>query len=262
MTIALGILASDGVAIAADTQETLGEFKGFALKIHSAMTQTSIHSIVKSAVAITGAGSAVYLDAIADEIIRGFHKYQDSDIAAFEAHLRDCVAQFHAKHVTPLPAHLAREVYLIVGAQIENRHALWATDVSVVKPSLGFEAVGSGHPYARMAIQHRAVNLNAETAAILAAFGVAQAKEYDGYCGKSTTITFLKNNIAYEVPPYEIDEAEHLFQTYGGIEYSSLLFALTNKPVSAKLPRKLNHLLRNLRKQFAELASRLLEHQP
>src|SRR5258708_636501 len=60
MTIALGILASDGIVLAADTQETAGYFKGFALKIHSAMTKTNIHSNVNSALAITGSGHGVY----------------------------------------------------------------------------------------------------------------------------------------------------------------------------------------------------------
>jgi hypothetical protein len=129
--------------------------------------------------------------------------------------------------------------------------------------SVGFEAIGTGQSYARMAIEHRAINLNAERAAILAVLGVAQAKEYDGYCGKSTTVTFLKNNLAYEVPWYEIKAVEELFQTYAGIEYSSLIYALANESVNeAKLPRRLTESLRDLRKRFAGVASRLLEHRP
>ncbi len=263
MTIALGILASDGVAIAADTQETDGYFKGFALKIHSAMTQTSIHSIVKSAVAVTGAGSAVYMDVLAGEILRRFRDNQDSDIAPFESHLRECIEEFHTKHVTPLPAHLAREVNLIVGAQIEGRHALWMTDVSTVHASPGFAAVGTGGSYARMAIERFAHNMNAESAALLSILGVHCAKEYDQYCGKATTVTFLKNNLAYDVPWYQIKEAEKLFGKYAGMEYSEFLYALgIRSGDDAQRPRKLSRTLRALRKDFVHLASQLLEHPP
>jgi 20S proteasome alpha/beta subunit len=263
MTIALGILASDGIAIAADTQETDGYFKSFALKIHCAMTQTSTHSTVKSAVAVTGSGSGVYLDVIAAEIIGRFHSHQDSDIATFEGHLKECVEEFHAKHVTPLPPHLAREVSLIVGAQIENRNALWATDVSTVKRSLGFEATGSGHPYARMAIQNRALHMDAQSAAVLAVLGVMRAKDYDQNCGKSTTVVFLKGNLAYTVPPYLVEEAEGLFAQYVGIEYGALFYALGMPNANeANRPRKLSQSLRKLRKQFSSLAAQLLEHKP
>jgi hypothetical protein len=216
-----------------------------------------------AAVAITGAGASVYLDAIADEIINGFHKNQDSAIPAFESHLRECVEEFYARHVSNKPAHLARDIELIVGAQIENDHALWVTDVSVVKRSVGFEAVGTGNSYARMAIQYRAVNMDVQSASILAVLGVMQAKEHDQDCGKNTTVTFLKDNLAYTVPPYRIEEAEKLFDQYAGIEYSGFLYALGKQSGDdAKHPRKLNLRLRALRRDFSRLASQLSEHKP
>jgi 20S proteasome alpha/beta subunit len=265
MTIALGILASDGVVLAADTQETCGDgTKGFALKIRSAMTQTSIHSMVNSAVAITGAGSSAYLDAITYEIVQGFDKHQDADLDTFSKHLKECVEDFHARHVTPLPAHLAREIWLIVGAQIEGKSAMWSTDVSTVQPSLGFAAVGTGASFARMAIERRVIyGMNAETLALLSILGVERAKDYDQYCGKATTVTFLKNNLAYTVPPYEIEEAKKLFDKYEGIDYSAFLYAIGKDFFNeGQHPRKLARSLRDLRKAFQSLAARFLEHPP
>jgi 20S proteasome alpha/beta subunit len=265
MTIALGILASDGVAIAADSQETYGDMtKGFALKIHSAMTQTSIHSMVNSAVAITGAGSSAYLDAITYEILQGFDKHQDTDLDAFSKHLKECVEDFHARHVTPLPAHLAREIWVIVGAQIEGKSAMWSTDVSTVQPSLGFAAVGTGANFARMALHNRVVGrMNAEAAALLAILGVERAKQYDSYCGKDTTVTFLKNNLAFTVPPYEVTAANDLFERYAGIEYGAFLYALGKESLDdGQRPQRLTRLLRKLRGDFTTLAARLLTHNP
>jgi 20S proteasome alpha/beta subunit len=259
MTIALGILASDGVVLAADTQETAGYFKGFALKIHSAMTQTNPHSTVQSAVAVTGSGPGVYLDAIADEIIRDFHRNQDSSVVAFESHLRERVEDFWARHVANKPDHSARAFDLIIGVQIEGHHsALWLTEGSVVKPSTGFESVGTGSPYARMAIQYRAVNMDVQSAAILAILGVAQAKEHDTDCGKNTTVTFLKNNLAYTMRPYQVEEAEKLFNRYAGIEYSAFVYALGNESLDdAEWPSKLIEGLRQLRGEFSQLAAQL-----
>ncbi|HTX35140.1 MAG TPA: hypothetical protein VME43_08965 [Bryobacteraceae bacterium] len=263
MTIALGILASDGVVIAADAQETSGYFKGFALKIHEAMTQTSVHSTVQSAIAVTGAGPGVYLDGIAEEIIRKFHGSQDSDIASFELHLKETLEDFYARHVANKPSHIDRTFELIVGAQIEGSQGLWVTEASVVKPSLGFEAIGAGHPFARMAIQNRALYMDAQSAAILSVLGVTLAKEYDQDCGKGTMVVFLKDNLAYTVPPYLVQEAEKLFARYAGIEHSAFLYALGKQaPDDLKRPRKINGWLRQLRKDFSELAAEFLKHKP
>jgi ATP-dependent protease HslVU (ClpYQ) peptidase subunit len=258
MTIALGILASDGIAVAADTQETAGYFKGFALKIHSAMTQSAFHSSVHSALAITGSGLGTYLDAIAGEIIKEFHKNQDSDVAIFESHLRERIEDFWDRHVANKPDHLARAFDLIIGAEIEGQRALWLTDGSVVKPSAGFESVGTGSPYARMAIQNRAHSMDTEHAAILSILGVMQAKEHDQYCGKSTSVTFLKNNLSHTLRPHHVEAAETLFQRYASIEYSAFVHALGSELVDdPKRPRKLNQWLRGLRKNFSELAIQL-----
>jgi hypothetical protein len=256
MTIAVGILASDGVVLAADTQETSGYFKGHGLKIDSAMTQTAIHSTLRSAVGVTGAGPGVYLDAVSHEIIQRFHQHQDTTLAAFEGHLKESLGEFYAMHVTPLQPYIDRQFELIVGAQIENHHALWVTEATAVKPSPGFEAVGSGHPFARMAIQRRTVHVNVQGAATLAIMGAMQAREYDQDCGKSTTVTILKDNRTHTVDWYLIEEAEKLFDKYAGIDHSAFLYAIGIESLDeGKRTRRLTQGLRSLRKDFLRLAS-------
>jgi hypothetical protein len=107
-----------------------------------------------------------------------------------------------------------------------------------------------------MAIQYRAVNMDAQSAAVLAVLGVMQAKEHDQDCGKNTTVTFLKENATYTVPWYRIEEAEKMFRRYAGIEYSAFLYALGGRSGDdPKHPRKLNQWLRSLRKDFLLLAA-------
>jgi hypothetical protein len=159
---------------------------------------------------------------------------------------------------------MARDIWLIIGAQIEGRSAMWTTDLSTVEPSLGFAAVGSGASFARMAIERRVMyTMNAEALAILAVLGIERAKDYDQYCGKATTVTFLKNNLAYTVPWYEIDEAKKLFERYEGIDYSAFLYALGNESLDdAQHSRKVGRWLRALRSDFRKLAARLLTYNP
>lgn len=262
MTIALGILASDGVVIAADSQETHGDyFKAFRLKIHSAMTHANVHSSLESAIIITGSGASVYLDAIAQEIIKEFHAHQDKSVDDLELHLKEFHADFWAKYVAPHLPHMDRTFELIIGAEIEGRRRLWRSDANIVKPSLGFEAVGSGHQYARMAIEHHVYDLSAQNAAILAVLGVMRAKEYDNYCGKSTMITFVKKNRTYTVPSYLIEQAEKLFRRYAGYDHSSFAHALAKERLEdAKRLQNLTQALVDLRGEFTSLAAELLAH--
>ena len=69
-------------------------------------------------------------------------------------------------------------------------------------------------------------NVTVNSAAMLAILGVMRAKDYDLSCGKSTTVRILKNNLAYDAPAYSIDEANKLFERYGGVETSAFLYAI------------------------------------
>lgn len=262
MTIALGILASDGIVIAADSQETYGDyFKAFALKIHRAMTHSNIHSDVKSAIVITGSGASVYLDAVSQEIIKEFHSRQHRTVDDLELHLKQFQEDFWAKHVTPLLPHIDRQFELIIGAEIEGRCRLWRTDANVIKPSESFEAVGTGHSYARMAIERHVYDLSAQNAAILAVLGVMRAKEYDNYCGKSTMVTIVKENRTYTVPWYLIEQAEKLFRKYAGYDHSAFVHALASERLEdSKRLQNLNESLTSLRAEFTQLAADFLAH--
>ena len=64
MTIALGILASDGVVVATDTQETVqGYWKRHEGKIQAAQT-------AQGAVVVAGAGRAAYADALGQSPVK------------------------------------------------------------------------------------------------------------------------------------------------------------------------------------------------
>ena len=71
MTIALGLLASDGIVIAADTQETYsGALKVNHPKISGALNGDRFNP--EGVFIVTGAGSAVHLDPIGQELSDAF----------------------------------------------------------------------------------------------------------------------------------------------------------------------------------------------
>lgn len=265
MTVALGMLARDGIVLAADTQESDGYFKEFSLKIHYAMTHTSICSNVKSALVVTGAGPGVHLDAVSDELIKTFHSSQDTDIDTFESRLKISVAEFYKAHVMALAPDIDRDFRLIVGVQIEGQFALWTSETTVVKKIIGLEAVGTGAPFAKMALETRyVIEPDVAMVALLSILAINRAKEYDQFSGKSTSVVCLKDNLAYHVPWYLIAEAEKLFARYSGIEGSAFRFALGHNFLKTddEHLEKMALWLKQLREDFMKLAPQMLKDQP
>ncbi len=262
MTTAIGILSGNAVILAADTQESDGYFKEDALKVSSAMTHSRIDASVKSAVAITGAGPGTHLDAVSDEITKMFHREQCRTLATFEEKLGTVVDKFYMEHVAKLAQHgIDRDFRLIVGVQIEGDVGLWVTETTVVKRSPGLEAVGTGSPFAKMAMQARAISLDTEQTALLAILGVTRAKQYDHYSGKGTTVVCLMDNLAQDIPWYRVEEAEKLFNRFEGIEHGAFQYVLGNRFLDEEgHVEKVADWLKDLRKDFRELRPQIFRH--
>src|SRR2546428_6976952 len=80
MTIALGILAKDGVVLAADTQETYaGIFKVDQSKITAVLNGTP--KAPRGAFVVSGAGTAGHLDSIQQDLCEAFSKKGPKKIA-------------------------------------------------------------------------------------------------------------------------------------------------------------------------------------
>src|SRR5580704_11727751 len=154
MTIALGIVGGGGVVLAADGQETDGVgFKDYALKIRASLGQPwGIGATSRSVVAVPGCGTGLHLDALSDEIITLAHSRSDWTMRTFEPELAQCIQTFFVQHVQPLLPHRDYGFNVIVGAQFDGDCWMWTNDTTVVKRSVGFEAMGSGRQYAKTAI--------------------------------------------------------------------------------------------------------------
>jgi hypothetical protein len=107
MTIAIGILAADGIVLAADSEiSTNGDVKGIGRKMVAAVQETYGEQAPKS-IGIAGAGSLGYFESIrfkvAMVILGAMSKepFTDSNV---ENALEDFMTGFHERHVIPYAA--------------------------------------------------------------------------------------------------------------------------------------------------------------
>jgi hypothetical protein len=107
MTIALGILAHDGVVLAADSQITQEAYlkTGRTKIIIGSNFDHPEHGVI----AISGSGSLGYIDAARAEIVNAFMKNHDSSLAEFEEILKERVNDFYSRHVLPFASQDYRE---------------------------------------------------------------------------------------------------------------------------------------------------------
>jgi hypothetical protein len=137
MTIALGILGSDGLVLAADSEHTWNYLKTSSPKLSSATGNGSI--------AITGSGTSGYLEGLSQRISSIFignpgFSIEELD-GAFGAELR----AFFEDHVIPFAAFATPPFCdLIIGVQRDSQQALWASTHASLRRCENYAATGFG----------------------------------------------------------------------------------------------------------------------
>ena len=156
MTIALGILASGGVVVAADRQETSGYFKGSASKVQSQWVAN------RGTLIVSGAGDGPYIDSVSDDLKRWFSDtsqgYTRIETADVEAELRRLHTEFYSRNVLPASQWGGREDVpdydlLVAYGSPSNEHSIWTTHKLAVVKENEFAAVGIGASAAKTLIQ-------------------------------------------------------------------------------------------------------------
>jgi CubicO group peptidase (beta-lactamase class C family) len=82
MTIAIGILATDGIVVAADTQESfgsIGQMTTDANKITIGELNDPSSGLPPRCTAASGAGSAGYLDSFMPKVVDWFNRTKETD---------------------------------------------------------------------------------------------------------------------------------------------------------------------------------------
>jgi 20S proteasome alpha/beta subunit len=227
VTIAIGILAADGIVIAADTQETVGSHKADESKLLIANQGSERDKA--GAIVVTGAGDSGYLDSINQELCAAFLRKRKWTPATLFAQSKKHVKQFHHDHVVPFsnfPEHDRPQASLIIGAHIDGSCCLWSTEKSTLATGKKHCSVGLGRAYAQVMLRRFWAPMDTVKAASLAAFVIFHVKNTVDGCGSQTQIVILKNGHAAYVSQPNINLLECAFEEYSLHENMMLHFIL------------------------------------
>ena len=262
MTIAIGLLAQDGVILAADTEESIPDY----LKRHQgkimtteASISTGIGTIVdysKGIMAISGAGDGDYLDSISQDMCAVFMRSQKKHLLETKTELQNEMKNFYRDHVIPftaLPSEERPELALIMAIVRSSERAVWTTRMNRIKRCFGFGAVGIGAFYALTMLTRLYKELDVDTAKILAAYTMFYVKDHVPGCGKETQIVCLQETSCIRSTLKETREMEGLFADYTVTENEIFHSLIAPEETDA---RQLSSKLRSLRKRFRRLASK------
>jgi hypothetical protein len=255
VTIALGILAKDGLVLAADCQVTSTDF----MKLHYgkiAYGRTGQANSLPAMLAVTGSGTVSYVDHLQREFIEAFHHSSHESAEAVRRDADGRIEDFQARHVIPFAAydpHDRPEVSLLFAYHKAGKQALWTTDKNVVTEYFTFAAVGAGAIYAQILLGNLfSMRMSTEEAILLSAYVVFQVKDCIDGCGNETDIVYIKDHKIIQADREKVTSLGQIFREFGGIERELLhsLFAPPNDSVS---PAYFSRTIRKLRNQVKRI---------
>ena len=232
MTIAIGVVASDGVVLAADSEETIpGYLKRDETKILVGMGREKIM------VAASGAGHAHYLDKVNSAITDIVMKGNKAELDEVERGIQEYLKQFYREHILPFASYPAEErpdiSLVIAGASPEWGRALWTTSSNLVKRQTGYGAVGVGGFFATSMLSRLYFPGDIASVSMLAAYVLFHVKETIPDCGKDTHLVCIGDKYR-ALPLYEMRALEETFRFYESVERDNFHYAvgMTNETTS------------------------------
>ena len=203
MTICIGMLATDGIVIAADAQESDQYYKRSQQKIFSYLGNVSLGNNPdppSMGCAFTGAGDAGYLDAFFAYAMQGIDTKATQ--AAFETFLADKLYSFHERHIFPLAAASnPPEIQVLVGAHVHWQTCMFVSHGSTIRRAFPHAAVGAGAHFALGIMGDiGGVPRDLKHMELTAAYVLALTKESIEGCGKYTAIVSIHNSRVEDTP--------------------------------------------------------------
>lgn len=194
MTIGVGLLCTDGIVLATDTEYTTGGvLKTYGPKLFTACDRKDVVAIV------AGAGSVPFMKTAVDLIGSAIKKLpvsvstEDAKGAAEKALL-----EFHRRHIYPVPKDIRPSFSLILGLWTFDGLSLFKSTLSNLVLAPEYETVGIGQYVACYALELvRARYVQVEQGKFVAVYCIKAAKDYVSGCGKKTNLWALdeKGNI-------------------------------------------------------------------
>jgi hypothetical protein len=120
MTIALGIMASDALVIAADSELSQGEYMSVEQNKVWSMVRDRERKEDAGVIVLTGAGEAAYLESAFQEIQGIFATQKSLTLDDFEGEVRRFTEAFYKDHVIPFTGPDRPDIWLVIGAGLGN----------------------------------------------------------------------------------------------------------------------------------------------
>jgi hypothetical protein len=152
VTIAIGLLASDGILVATDREESDLYQKTDQGKVKA----RCINAPPYDSLIIAGAGNGACVDSLTEQLFDWFSTAMPSDLASVATEVRRQNKKFYKEHVLPFSHYepdYRPDYWLLVGSKIGNEKGLWTSDGLTLNPNAGHAAVGAGRPMARMLLR-------------------------------------------------------------------------------------------------------------
>jgi 20S proteasome alpha/beta subunit len=261
VTIAIGLLAKDGIVVAADTQTGITEY----LKMSQgkvALGSRLAGGKVRPAIAVAGAGNSAYFEALWQSEVAHFHSLEpkfDFEIDQFEQGLRQRLEEFYTKHVIPFALYSAAErpdLSLIIATQnAGGKRRLWYTEKNLLIPSMHHGAIGIGAMYARILLGKTwAHYLDLGAALLLAAYVVYHTKQHVDGCGEDTTMAYLGKDATWVIDPAVTEEIDRIYKEHVQFESEALHYAILARHGSEKeIAGKLSRIRERLQKAISKV---------
>ncbi len=224
MTIALGILAVDGIVLAADSEiSTDGDLKTVDTKLVGAAQQQ-----YGNAVSVAGSGSVGYFQSLRVKValvaLQNMCRepFCDSNV---EQGIQEFMLDFHAKHVVPYAGKKnAPGVDVLVAALMPGKEMLFASEKAAVRQSVHFDAIGAGGPYAISILANCYCAMSIESATLMACYVMQRVKMTIMGCGHDTQLMILREGVPKPLPLPRalVQDLEHKFENYSHFQVNAL----------------------------------------
>lgn len=194
MTIALGLIAREGIVIAADRQETEGEHKKAQSKIES------LWALPVGALLVSGAGNGPYIDTMTERLRYSFGTTQSKEYPkGMTDEFRTVHSAFYTEAVLPFAQYQPYErpdYELLFGCSTVNSHLLWYSHkLTLNQVQAGYRAVGIGANAAESLLsKFYVMNLPLKVAIALAAYVIYEVKNSVEGCGFETDVMFTQKD--------------------------------------------------------------------
>lgn len=231
MTIALGILASDGMVLAADSEITTPyNLKAADTKILGAVLDPRGGRPVVKVMALAGAGSPGHYEAVRFKVVEVVMKgLSVDDDSLVEQGITRTITEFYHDHIIPFYGQGFPEppdIELLAAMWNGTRGLLWATDRTAVRRAFDYDAVGIARLQARELLSaYFTPMMSVESAVLLACYIIMRVKGSVQYCGQETQIIVLRSGVSKHLPRAIVKACEGAFERYADFQTVAFRYA-------------------------------------